>query len=320
MKVERKKKIVVVGSINMDLVACAPRIPVEGETLTGSDFHTYPGGKGANQAVAAARLGCPVQMIGRIGNDAFGMELKTKLAAAGVDVSTVMVSEGSSGVAVILVSEQGQNCIVISPGANALLTPADLDAHVEALRSATIVLTQLEIPLETVEHLAKLCEREHVPLVLDPAPARTLSPQLLKRVAWFTPNETEAAFYLDKAQQPSDEPAEIAAVLLEQGIGGVLLKLGSRGAYVQTATDAGTLIAPFNVKAIDTTAAGDAFNGAFAAGLLRGMDPAASASFAAAAAALSVTRAGAQPSMASRAEVEAMLLSADAVRHGEQPQ
>lgn len=310
---EHKKNIVVVGSINMDLVARAPRIPVEGETITGSDFRTYPGGKGANQAVAIARLGCPVQMIGRVGEDAFGRELKAELEKAGVDVSTVLTSPGSSGVAVILVSGQGQNCIVITPGANALLAPADLDANIEALRGAAFVLTQLEIPLETVEHLATLCEREGVPLVLDPAPARALPSDLLKKVRWFTPNETEAAFYVDRKHAASESPEEIAGWLLAEGICGVVLKLGRRGVYLQSADVAGALLSAFPVKVVDTTAAGDAFNGAFATGLVDGLNAVEAARFATAAAAVSVTKTGAQPSMATRAEVDHLLgLATDA--------
>ena len=305
------KPIVVVGSINIDLVANTDRIPVEGETVLGRDFHIHPGGKGANQAVAVARLGYPVRMIGRLGDDAFAAQLRTGLVGAGVDAAGVATSSGSSGVAVIVVAQTGQNSIVVVPGANAVLTPQDLEANLEIIRSAGIVLTQLETPMETVRHLATLCSREGVPLMLDPAPAKELPPDLFAKVAWFTPNETEAAFFLDSGPGASD--ASTAASLLSKGIQGVVLKLGSRGAYLAShahpasKTGPAVSIPPFPVNAIDTTAAGDCFNGAFATALSLGHDPAESARFAAAASAISVTRAGAQPSMPSMAEVEQLL-------------
>jgi ribokinase len=299
-----RKPVVVVGSINIDLVANAERIPGEVETVQGSGFQTHHGGKGANQAVAAARLGYPVRMIGRVGDDAFGGQLLDGLRSAGVDVAGVSTSPGSSGVAVIVVSERGENCIVIVPGANALLTPKDLDDNIEILRSAGILLTQLEIPMETVEHLATICAREGLPLMLDPAPAKELSAELLKAVAWFTPNETEAAFFLGNASD-REEPSAVAGSLLERGAQGVVLKLGSRGAYLSKDGIAGR-IESHAVKAMDTTAAGDCFNGAFAVGLSTGLGPIESAGFAAAAAAISVTRAGAQPSMPTMAEVRGL--------------
>jgi ribokinase len=302
-----KKGVVVVGSINMDLVAYAERIPVEGETVTGSNFQIHPGGKGANQAVAVARLGYPVAMIGRIGDDAFGVQLREHLQSAGVDVTGVATSKCTSGVAVIVVSDKGENCIVITPGANALLTPEDLDANAEMLRTAGVVLTQLEIPTNTVQHLAEICAREGVPLILDPAPAKQLPDGLLQNVEWFTPNETEAKFFIGDAASDSREPALMAERLMQKGARGVVLKLGSRGAYLASGDEPGELLRPFPVRAVDTTAAGDAFNGAFATGLMMSKGPVESARFAAAAAALSVTRAGAQPSMPSIAEVEQLL-------------
>jgi ribokinase len=308
-----RKPVAVVGSINIDLVANAEHIPMRGETVRGNGFQIHPGGKGANQAVAVARLGYPVSMIGRIGDDTFGRQLRSNLEEAGVNVAGVAVTPGSSGVATIVVADSGENCIVITPGANALLTPADLDANIETLRSAGLVLTQLEIPLETVEYLARICERERIPLVLDPAPARQLSPSLLRAVAWFTPNETEASFFVDESNSGPrvPDPARTAAALIHRGLSGIVLKLGSRGAYIaskpQSESQIEEHIKPFPVQAIDTTAAGDAFNGAFAVGLLMGKHPVASARFATAAAALSVTRSGAQPSMPTLNEVEQLL-------------
>ena len=303
------KPVAVVGSINIDLVTNTKRIPVRGETVFGSGFQIHSGGKGANQAVAVARLGYPVCMIGRIGDDAFGQQLRTHLEQAGVNVAGVITTTGTSGVATIIVADSGENCIVITPGANALLTPEDIDANVEIIRSSGIVLTQLEIPLETVEHLAGICAREGIPLILDPAPAKGLPASLFKVVSWFTPNETEAAFFTGEHGTGFGllEPASVAKALIDRGIGGVVLKLGSRGAFLASNARVEEQLPAFAVRAVDTTAAGDAFNGAFAVGILLGKDPVASARFATAAAALSVTRAGAQPSMPTRAEVDRLL-------------
>jgi ribokinase len=300
------KPVVVVGSINMDLVVRAQRVPVAGETITGLGFQTHFGGKGANQAVAVARLGYPVSMIGRTGDDAFGTQLREGLRSAGVDVSALGISEGSSGVAVIIVSQSGDNVIVVTPGANGLVTPADIDANIEMIRNAGIVLTQLEIPLATVEHLAAVCASEGVPLMLDPAPACELAPAVLQRTRWFTPNETEVGFYLSKASN-ADPPGKVADSLLALGPEAVILKLGARGAYLVDHHGVRTQINAFPVRAVDTTAAGDAFNGAFATALMLGNTPAESARFAAAAAAISVTRPGAQSSMPRFAEVEELL-------------
>lgn len=302
-----QKPIVVVGSINMDLVTTTHHIPVAGETVAGSGFQTHPGGKGANQAVAVARLGYPVHMIGRVGDDAFGTQLRDGLASAGVEISAVMTSRGPSGVASIVVSAAGENSIVVVPGANALLTSRDVDTQLDLIRSAGMVLTQLETPMATVEYLAAVCSREGIPLMLDPAPAQNLSRDLLAKVAWFTPNETEAAFFTSGVElQHADAPA-VAKILLNRGPQSVVLKLGARGAYVAGADGTHSAVSPFPVVAIDTTAAGDCFNGAFAAALCRGNNPADSARYAAAAAALAVTRVGAQPSLPSAQEVEGKL-------------
>ena len=299
-----RKPIVVVGSINIDLVAKAERIPVTGETVLGTEFQTHPGGKGANQAVAVARLGYPVSMIGKLGDDAFGSQLREHLQRAGIDVSAVQTSPGSSGVAVIIVSPSGDNIIVPTPGANATLLPTDLDANVEMIRNAGLVLAQLEIPLETIEHLASICARAGVPLMLDPAPARELPPSVLKASRWFTPNETEAAFY---SGINGSDPKRIAGKLLTQGPQAIVLKLGARGVYLLDSSNLDQQVEAFPVRAIDTTAAGDAFNGAFATALMLGKSPIESARFAAAAAAISVTRPGAQLSMPGMEEVQQML-------------
>src|SRR4029077_11209826 len=247
------------------MVAVAEKIPAVGETVIGSDFQIHPGGKGANQAVAIARLGYQAHMIGRLGHDAVGSQMRAHLDEVGVDTQGVATSDGASGVALIVVSATGENSIVVAPGANSKLTPQDLEANVGLIRQAGLVLTQLEIPLETVECLAEICEREHVPLILDPAPARELPPTIFRRTTWLTPNETEAGFYA-KRNSDSDDPATIAGELFKLGCRGVVLKMGSRGVYLATTQAAGETVPAFRVKAVDSTAAGDAFNGAFAVG------------------------------------------------------
>jgi ribokinase len=303
-----KKPIVVVGSINMDLVVNAPHIPAGGETILGTDFQNHPGGKGANQAVAAARLGVSsglqVQMIGQVGSDDIGKQLRDGLNKAGVDTSSVGSVPGSSGVAFVTVSESGENSIVVIPGANSQVTPAFLDQHAEKIRKAGLVLAQLEIPLETVLHLAQLCASANVPLILDPAPAQKLPDSLFPQVTWFTPNETETAFYIGETEKNLDRSAQ---QLQAKGIKGVILKLGSKGAFLADEKGSEMRIQPFHVQAIDSTAAGDAFNGAFAAAITMGQSRLEAAMFASAAAAISVTRPGAQSSMATLEEVHQLL-------------
>jgi len=301
------KPIVVVGSINLDLVAVADKIPAIGETVIGTDFQMHAGGKGANQAVAVARLGYPVHLIGRLGNDTFGAELRTHLENAGVDISGVATDDGSSGAAVILVSSRGENSIVVAPGANSNVTPEYIEQNLKLIQNAGMVLTQLEIPIETVEHLSVVCARANVPLVLDPAPARKLPAKLLAETCWFTPNETEAAFFAMENEAAPGTAQQTARKLLDKGCRGVVLKMGSRGVYLASQAGIGEFVRAFTVNAIDTTAAGDAFNGAFAVALMKGKSPQESAVFAAGVAAISVTRMGAQPSMPTMFEVESFM-------------
>jgi len=304
-----RKSIVVVGSINIDLVARAARIPLAGETVPSSDFQMHPGGKGANQAVAAARLGYPVKMIGRVGSDAFAESLRAQLAESGVDASRVRTSPGPSGVAVIAVAPNGENAIVVTPGANAQVSPRDVDENADVIGEAGAVLAQLEIPLETVRHLGRLCAQRNVPLILDPAPARPLPAGLLEHVSWLTPNETEIGHCLpDATESPcSPDAFEVVEALVKFVRSGVLVKMGSRGVIVAGKEGVRQQIDAFRVDAIDTTAAGDAFNGAFAVALMMGKSSIESAKFAAAAGAVSVTRAGAQPSMPTIEEVNVLL-------------
>jgi ribokinase len=300
---EIQKPVVVVGSINMDLVAHTRKIPVPGQTVIGTAFETTPGGKGANQAVAAARLGYPVKMIGMVGVDVFGVALIANLRNVGVDTAGVARVKGPSGVAPILVAENGENSIVVVPGANGKVDPVFIEKQAELIRSAGMVLCQLELPLDTVSHLLALCAEAGVPVMLDPAPAATLPEETWRQVAWFTPNETEAAFYLGETRKPEDG----AKRLLAEGLRGVVLKLGAEGAYVAVADGKAAWVKAFSVEAVDTVGAGDCFNGAFAVALLEGNDPWTAARFASAAAAISVTRRGAQASMPSRAEVDDFL-------------
>jgi len=301
-----RNRVVVVGSVNQDLVVSADRIPRPGETVTGSDFQYFAGGKGANQAVAAARLGASVSMIAKLGDDAFSSTLRQGLEREGVDTSAIKAISGCSGIAVIAKDPAGENTIVVVAGANGKLAPVDLEENLHLIRDAGIVLCQLETPLETVEYLAVLTERFGVPMMLDPAPARALRPDLLRRIEWVTPNETELWRLLALPEQEISETAlpEAAAQLSRHGARNVIIKLGSRGCFLSLADGRRKPVPPFRVQAIDTTAAGDVFNGAFATCLTEGKDPFTCAAFASAAAAISVTRAGAQASVPTRAETQ----------------
>ena len=300
---DTRKPIVVVGSITMDLVTRAPRIPAIGQTLIGTAFETTPGGKGANQAVAAARLGYRVAMIAKVGDDAFGPQLIENLQCAGVDTSAMAQTVGSSGLAPMFVADDGQNAIVVVPGANGKMDRAMVDSHAGLIRSAGIVLCQLEIPPGTLSYTLDLCAKANVPVLLDPAPAATLPDAVWSQVEWFTPNETEAAFYVGDGASVE----ETARRLHAKGLRGVVLKRGGDGAFVSVAGGRAEWVRPFKVQAIDTVAAGDCFNGAFAVAIEEGKDPWQAARFANAASALSVTRKGAQASMPWRAEVDEFL-------------
>ncbi len=301
---DTRKPIVVVGSVTMDMVTCTPQIPRIGQTVIGTSFSTTPGGKGANQAVAAARLGYPVQFLGHVGEDLYGPQLIQNLREAGVDTSAMNSVAGSSGLAPIFLADSGQNAIVVVPGANGKVEPAYVDQHTDIIRKAGMVLCQLELPLPTIHHTLALCAELGVPVMLDPAPAAALGETVWKQVEWFTPNESEAAFYLDG----DSSPEMVAKHLLDRGLRGVALKRGADGVYVARSDGEAGWVEPFVVDAVDTVAAGDCFNGAFAVALLEGKEPRAAARFACAASAISVTRRGAQASMPTRAEVDAFLI------------
>ena len=296
-------RITIVGSLNMDLVVPVPRLAREGETLAGGDLALIPGGKGANQACAVARLGGRAAMVGQVGSDVFGTKLIDGLRADGADVSGIGISGGATGTAFIAVLPSGENSILISPGANGRLTAEDA---VGRMGEAGFVLCQLEVPMETVVAVLAHGRARGLVTILDPAPARTLSAELLGLVDWLTPNETEAELLLGG---PVDDPRAAALRLREMGARGVIVKLGAAGCWVSGAgVDAA--VPGFAVAAADTTAAGDTFNGALAVALAEGRPILEAARFANAAAAISVTRAGAQSSVPSREEVEAFLGSA----------
>lgn len=287
-------RVLVVGSINMDLVVETRKFPAPGETLLGQRFRTFPGGKGANQAVAARRLGAQVAMIGCVGADAFGRELLAQLQGEGIDVRHVRVDKAAAtGVAAITVS-QAENSIVVVPGANHALSPDDVQAAEQAFQEADVVITQLEIPLETVEAVAILAERHGKPLILNPAPAIPLPTPLRERVALLTPNEHELAILSSGSNGAWRD--QLAA-----HPGRVLMTRGSDGAWFAGNDGALHHQPSFKVDAVDTTGAGDTFNGALAA--FWGSNLAVVARLACAAGALSVTRAGAQGGMPTHEEL-----------------
>ncbi|HEU4551009.1 MAG TPA: ribokinase [Rhizomicrobium sp.] len=301
-------RILVVGSANMDLVAYCDRLPRRGETLLGGAFATFPGGKGANQAVAAARAGGKVAFLGRVGADDFGVRLRAGLAADGVDTRWLASAECPSGVAVILAGG-GDNMIVVAPGANSTLDSTALAA--EAFAGASLVLCQLEIPLDGVIAAARCAHEAGAAFMLDPAPARALPRHLLEKVDWLAPNESEACALLgcDALGDPLDAAGALAAL----GPRGVVLKRGAKGVVLAGADKMPVVIPAPAVGVADTIAAGDAFAGAFAVALGEGLPPAQAARFATVAASLSVTRSGAQPSLARRTEIDAAVRRYDQV-------
>jgi ribokinase len=309
-----KPAIVVVGSLNMDFAVRVRELPAPGETVLGSNFQMFPGGKGGNQAVAAARLGgqsVEVRMIGRVGYDLFADHLKASLAAAGVDVTAVHATKTqATGVALISVDRAGQNSIVVAGGANGELAAADVEAMRPVFRGARLALFQLETPLDTVAGALALARQEGLTTMLDPAPAQPLSPELLAQVDILTPNESEALGLLGRppARVSPAEAIEMAEALRRMGPKTVIVKLGDQGCLADDGA-APAHIAGFAVEVRDTTAAGDTFNAALAVSLAEGAPIAHALRFANAAAAISVTRAGAQASAPSRREVDAFLES-----------
>ncbi|HVO21534.1 MAG TPA: ribokinase [Anaeromyxobacter sp.] len=295
--------VVVVGSVNMDLVAKGERLPVPGETVAGASFTTIPGGKGANQAVAAARLGARTAMIACVGDDVFGESLTRVLLADEVDCRGVRVVPGSSGVALIVVDGAGRNGIVVVPGANGQLSPADVDRNEALLAGARVVALQHEVPFETVEHAVGRAHALGKLVILNPAPVRPLPPDLVRRIDYLVVNEIEAQALSGLEVDSAEGAAAAGRRLREAGAANVLVTLGARG-VVTVAAGAEPRHDPApQVKAVDTTAAGDTFIGGLCAGLVEGQPLPEAVRFAQAAAAISVTRFGAQTSIPRRDEV-----------------
>ena len=299
-------RILIVGSVNMDVVARVDRMPAPGENVRGWDLRTIPGGKGANQAVAAARLGAETTFLGCVGDDEFGGRLRENLAAAGVRTQAVRTVAGSaSGVALIVVDARGQNSIVVTPGANALLAPENVEASRGLVEAADAVLLQLEIPPETVARTIRLAAEVGTPSVVDAGPPRTPIEPSVFAATLLTPNEAEAAALLGIAPG-SRTPAEMAAELLARGPKAVVIKAGSRGAVVAEGTRLVSVPA-FAIVPVDTTAAGDAFTAALAIEYVKGTDLVEATRVANAAGALACLKLGAQPSMPAAAEVAEFL-------------
>jgi len=299
-------KIVVVGSSNTDMVVKSNRLPAPGETVLGGAFQMIPGGKGANQAVAAARLEGEVTLVAKVGNDPFGIAAKMDFEKKGIDTSQVIVTEKSpSGVALIMVDEQGENAISVALGANNELSVADVEGAVPVIQAAGFLLVQLEIPLAAVSHAVALASQHNTKVILNPAPAQPLSPDLLKYVDIITPNESEAKLLTGVDITDVRSAKEAALILREQGVPVVIITMGAAGAYVLS-DELDELIPGFRVEAVDTTGAGDTFNGALAVALAEQMSLKAAVTFANSAAACSVTKMGAQTSAPSRSELLAL--------------
>jgi ribokinase len=302
-----KPPILVIGSSNTDLIIRAPRIPRPGETILGGRFTRAAGGKGANQAVAAARAGGAVTLVARVGRDADGDRALAGFTAADIDVRHIVRDPISpSGVAFVFVGDDGENCIAVASGANDRLSPVDVRAATAAFRRAAVVLLQLETPLGTVEAAVALATGAGVRIVLNPAPARPLPARLLRRVYLLTPNVSEAERLTGTAVTTERSAARAADALLACGVRHVAITMGSRGAFV-AGPGIRQLVPGFPVRAVDATGAGDVFNGALALALAEGTALLESVRFANAAAACSVTHPGAQPSAPTRRAILAML-------------
>jgi ribokinase len=298
--------IVVVGSINMDLVVRMPRIPRPGETLLEGNFKMFPGGKGANQAVAAARLGAHVTMIGCVGSDSFGQEMQAALAREGIDTTHILTDpDEATGVALIQVDAQGQNSIAVASGANFRLTSADVEKAMQTIGEFDALVMPLETPLDTIYAAARIASNKGAKIILNPAPAKVLDKDLLELVDVLVPNEYEIGLLAGIQMQSASEIYDAAHTLLSLGANNLMVTMGSKGAILfNEKTIQGMIIPTYPVQVVDTTAAGDCFVGALAVAICEEEPLLVAAEFASAAAALSVTRVGAQPSLPYRKEVE----------------
>ncbi|MHC4424031.1 MAG: ribokinase [Planctomycetota bacterium] len=303
------KKIVVVGSSNTDMIIKVPHVPVPGETIIGGKFSTAAGGKGANQAVAAARAGGDVTFVARVGEDMFGRQARDGFVKDNINVDHVLTDKDApSGVALIFVGEDGENSIAVASGSNANLSPSDVETASDAISSADILIMQLETPLETVQKAASIASENGVKVILNPAPAQALSDDILSHVSILTPNESEAELLTSIKVENEKDAAAAADALMAKGIETVIVTMGPKGAFVVTA-DSKEAVPGFSVKAVDATAAGDVFNGTLAVAIAEGKPLNEAVSFANAAAALSVTKLGAQPSAPTREEIDKSLNS-----------
>ncbi|EFP96219.1 ribokinase [Vibrio caribbeanicus] len=297
-------KLVVLGSVNADHVLQVPSFPRPGETVQGSNYQVIAGGKGANQAVAAARLNADIGFIASVGDDSFGINIRENLRLEGINIDSVKMHPNCpSGIAMIQVTDSGENNICLSPEANAKLTAEAIESALEKVRQADYLLMQLETPICGIERAAQVAKEAKTKIILNPAPARELSDELLSKIDIITPNETEAELLTGVKVDGAESAQEAAKILHEKGVDVVIITLGAKGVFLSE-REQGELIPGFCVEAKDTTAAGDTFNGAFVTGLLEQMTVRSAISFAHAAAAISVTRLGAQTSIPNRHEVE----------------
>ncbi|MEI8059404.1 MAG: ribokinase [Ferruginibacter sp.] len=295
-------KIIVIGSANTDMVVKAKSLPLPGETLLGGTFFMNAGGKGANQAVAAARLGGKVTLVTKVGDDIFGTQTITDLQKENIVTDYVFVdATAPSGTALIMVNEDGENCIVVAPGANAHLLPADIDL-VKELSTASIILMQLEVPMETISTVATIGKFNQQKIIINPAPAQPLQDDVLNGLFLLTPNETEATLLTGIKVVNEASASQAADIFLNKGVQNVIITLGKQGAYFQNKDLRFSVPAPL-VKAMDTTAAGDTFSGAIAVAITENMDWQSAIQFAVQAASISVTRMGAQASIPYRNEL-----------------
>ena len=303
----KRPNIVVIGSATVDLINRLPRLPKEGETVTGGVFSTAPGGKGANQAVAAVRAGANVCFVGKVGNDDYGRKSLEAYEREGINARYVSIDESSAtGIGVIFVLPSGQNAIGVALGANMKLTPEDVQKAEHEIENSDLVLFQLETPIETVTYGVELASKYGKRVVLNPAPAQKVEPGLLKHCSVITPNESETEMLTDIALDGESSMVSAVKALEAMGAGSVVLTLGSRGVYVHDPSFRG-FVKAHEVVAVDATAAGDVFSGTLAVALAEGMTFESAVRFANAAAGLSVTQLGAQPSIPRRGEIERFL-------------